>query len=314
MHIFGKEIIFGSRLRKTIIGVAFLAGLVFFFPIGSLETRLNDTLSKTLAGDVRVMNPRLGLGLRTGVISGGLFGIKADQIEITLLQAPQPITCFDPVISPKILAMFILRLQIAIRCDLGDERSPILVVAKAPIFNPTQLSVDLEVENLSISEAASLARVSGMDGVMSGQLSLANLEGGIGRATVEWDLELKDLHTPALNTDFGSLPPMNFTHVETEGSSANRKIKMKPLKLGEDNKDPLVTDLELELGFAGNGNLTSGFIQGNLKSTPEFDRSMASLVNMDQVFGKAKNNGTRRFRKNIEGNFLSLLGPPEEHP
>jgi hypothetical protein len=260
------------------------------------------------------MNPRLGLGLRTGIVSGGLFGLQAEQIEITLNQAPQPVSCYEPVISPKLLALLILRLQLAVRCDFGDDRSPILIVVKAPIYSPSDLSLDVEVENLSINEAAQLARISGLDGLMSGLIKVSDLAGGVGRASVEWDLDLSDLRTPALNTDFGSLPPMSFTRAEIAGSSANRKIRLSPLKLGLDGKDSLVTDLEVEMGFDPNGTPNSGFIQGNLKSNAEFDRSMASLVKMDQVFGSAKANGYRRFKKTIQGNVLSLLGPPEELP
>jgi hypothetical protein len=316
MQIFGVEIPVprGPRTHKLIIAVCFVLGLIVFFPIGSLETRLNDTLSKALAGDVRVMYPSLGFGFRSGFISGGLFGLKAKEIEITLLQAPQPVTCYEAVMSPKLLALLILRLQIAVRCDFGEERSPVLAVARAPLYNLSDLSLDLEIDKLPISEAASLARISGMDGRVSGQLKVSHFTTGFASARLKWDIRIHDLRTPALNTDFGSLPPMNFTQVTTEGSWANRKLLLKPFKMGVDGKDSLVTDLEIELSFNPNGTPSNGYIQGNLKSSSDFDRSIASLVKMDQVFGLAKSNGYRRFKKTIQGNILSLLGPPEELP
>lgn len=303
-----------TKIQKLFIALSFVAGIIFFFPIASLETRLSEVLSKTIRGDVRVMAPRLGFGFKTGLMSGGLFALRAEQIEITMPSSPQTFVCQNVVLSPKFLALLILRLQAAVYCELGAQKNPILAVAKSSLLSPSDMSFDLELENLPIKEVAGLMKISNLSGLISGEASVSGLALGLQGIQASWNLSINELKTPPVNSDYVSLPPLSFGVGQIEGSMESNKVNINTLKMGTENKDPLVTDLQIELGFNENGSLTTGYIQGSLKSSEDFDQAISSVVNMDKIFGIPKMNGFRRFRKPIQGNLISLLGAPEELP
>lgn len=309
MRVFGREIPVTRKLKILLVLACFVAGLVIFFPIESLESRLNDSLSRALRMDVRITNPRLGLGLRTGLMNGGLVGLKAERLEITPPRATQSFQCLQPVVSPKFLALVILRAQVAIRCDLGESAAPLSLVIRVPLYNTSASSAEVIFDEVSVADLATFASIKGLTGLLSGSLHAEGFLNGAAAMNFSWDLAGTEIQTPSVTSDFASLPPLNFDAVETEGSYQRARLKVDRLVLGNDKKGPFYADLRIDFGLSPEGLPVSGFLSGKQKSDAAFEKAELSSINLDLLFGKPKPSGLREFRKEVQGSPMSLLMP-----
>ena len=312
MRFFGREIPLTRKLRVALVLASFSVGLVIFFPIESLESRLNDSLSRTLRMEVRITNPRLGLGLRTGLMKGGLIGLKAERLEITPSRSGQSFQCLQPVVSPKLLALLILRAQVAIRCDLGESVAPLSLVIRAPLYNTSAASAEVIFDEVAMNDLATFASIKGLSGLLSGSLHAEGFLNDEGGMSVSWDLSGSEIQTPAVVSDFASLPPLNFDSVETEGSYQTSRLKVDRLVLGNDKTGPFYADLKIDFGLSPEGLPVSGFLSGKQKSDAAFEKAELSSINLDLLFGKLKPSGLREFRKEVQGSPMSLLMPVED--
>ncbi|MEO5667537.1 MAG: hypothetical protein ABIR96_05730 [Bdellovibrionota bacterium] len=320
MRIFGREIPFNfnfnfkltPRMKGLLAFACFIAGLIFFFPIESLESRLNDSLSRALRMDVRISNPRLGFGLKTGLISGGLIGLKAERLEVTSPRTGQFFQCLQPVVSPKILALLLLRIQVAIRCDIGQSAAPIFVVVRAPLYNLDSTSADIQFDDVSAEDVASFASIKGLSGLLNGHVHADSFRNPSQGMALSWDLTATNLQTPALVSDFASLPPLSFEKVSSAGSYQKSRLHIEHLTMGSESKGPFYADIKLDFGLDDQGMPVSGSMTGKQKSDPAFEKSELSSINLDLLFGKVKSSGLREFRKDVNGSAMSLLMPVSE--
>jgi hypothetical protein len=312
MQILGREFRLTRRTKSLLVFACFIFGIVLFFPIENLESRLNESISRATRMDVRISHPRLGLGLRTGLVSGGLFGIKADRLEITSIRSAQTFTCEHPVVSPKILALLLLRAQIAVRCDLGASAAPIGIVVRAPLYDLNSTSAEVSLDEVPAAEIGQIASVKGLGGLLSGTIRATSFLGEGAATEVSWDVSAQDLQTPAIVSDFAQLPPLSFESMETLGSFAASRLKVDRLVLGSPNKGSFYADLKIDFGLNPMGLPVSGVLSGKQKSDPAFERAELSSINLDLLFGKPKPSGLREFRKEVQGSPMSLLMPAQE--
>jgi|GEM_PF-1182107 len=314
IRLFGREFnVTINRKVKILLAVScFIFGLVIFFPIESLESRVNDSLSRTLRMDVRVSNPRLGLGLRAGIVSGGLFGLKAERLEITPFGASQPFQCVQPVISPKILALLILRVQIAVRCDIGESNAPLGIVFRAPLYNMNASSAELILDEISAADLARFVSIRGLSGIVSGNIHAESFLQDPRAMKVSWNISGEQIQTPAVVSDFAQLPALSFESVESEGSYMRTRLKVDNLVLGSASKGPFFADLKIDFGLNSQGMPVSGSVSGKQKSDPAFEQNELSSINLDLLFGKVKPSGMREFKKEVQGSPMSLLMPAAE--
>ena len=312
IRLFGREFHLTRRLRIGIVLSCFVAGLVIFFPVESLESRLNDSLSKALRMDVRISNPRLGLGLRTGLLSGGLLGLKAERLDITPSRSGHAFSCAQPLMSPKLIALLILRIQVAVRCDIGESAAPLFLVFRAPLYDFASASAEIVLDDVAADDVARFASIKGLAGILSGSVRIDSFSGGAQAMNISWDLAGREILTPGVVSDFASLPPMSFENIETKGSYMSSRLKIDQLTLGAPNKGPFYADLSLDFGLDPQGLPVSGFLSGKQKSDPAFEKSDFASVNLDLLFGKPKPSGMREFRKQVQGSPMSLLMPVEE--
>lgn len=314
IRLFGREfhIVVTRRVKILLVLSSFIFGLVAFFPIESLESRVNDSLSRALRMDVQVSNPRLGLGFRAGLMSGGLLGLQAERLEITPFGASQPFQCLQPVISPKILALLILRVQIAVRCDIGESRAPLGIVFRAPLYDMKASSAELILDEISAEDLARFASIRGLSGVISGNIRAESFLEDSRSLKVSWNISGERVQTPAVVNDFAQVPALNFETIESEGSYMRTRLKVDHLVLGSASKGPFYADLKIDFGLSGQGLPISGSLSGKQKSDPTFERNELSSINLDMLFGQVKPSGMREFKKEVQGSPMSLLMPPKE--
>lgn len=301
----------GPRFLGPLVLIAcFLIGVILFFPIQNFESKLNSALSSATGQDVKVKQTSLSSGL----LRGGLVSLNAKKLEIFIPQNNTQIDCHNVEITPVLLTLFMLQLKAVVSCGLDKNSNSILTAsASAPVWAIAELAAEVELENVNLGRLSQSLKIKGLSGTLEGSVEASQLSAGGAEAQFAWDLTGSGLATPPVRSDFFNLPSLKLDKMASEGELRPGRLDLKDLELGVQGKEPLWLKIQADFGLNRQRMPTSGTLTGKIQTDPTFELEGLQDLNLDLVFGKVKPSGMREFKKQVQGNALSLLmSPPVE--
>lgn len=297
-------------LGPLVLMACFLIGVILFFPIQNFESKLNSALSSATGQDVKVKQTSLSNGL----LRGGLVSLNVKKLEIFMPHNNAQIDCHDVEITPVLLSIFMLQLKAIVSCGLDkDSKAVITATASAPVWAISELTTEVELENVSLDQLSQSLKIKGLSGTLEGTVEATQLSAGAAEAQFAWDLTGAGLSTPPVRSDFFNLPSLKLDKMASEGELRPGRLDLKDLELGVQGKQPLWLKIQADFGLDRQRMPTSGTLTGKIQTDPAFELEALQDLNLDLVFGKVKPSGMREFKKQVQGNALSLLmSPPME--
>ncbi len=304
-----SRLFFNFKILTFVVGLSI--GAIFFFPYDHLKFMVIQKISRATGLDLRIQQLKLGTGLGLGVLKGGLIAFKAEGVQVAGPKGGS-IECESLVLSPQLWSFLIARLQVTISCKLSEKnKSEVLVVFVLPKFwSQENASAELDLDNVDLSLAESFAPVTGLQGLLSGHLSMDAFSPQKGTLpNLGWSLSAKGLVLPSLTSDFLMLPAVRLDNLESKGTFSPSHIKIEQLNFGNENtplRGQITADLKLDQG----SNPQSGEISGKITSDVAFEKSQLRDIDFNDVFGKANEAGERNFKKSANGSWMFLLKRP----
>jgi hypothetical protein len=244
---------------------------------------------------------------------GGLLALRASRTTIRM--ANGTLTCETLRISPHLWRLLLAQIQLGVSCELSTKQGSILQtrLRASPFWAPSSLSAKIQMTQVDLAEFGSFLRQK-FAGRLTGYLEIDHFKlpsRELGSA--QWKVLGTGLETPALQSNFFNLPPIRLGALDSEGSWAGQQLKVKNLKVG-DESGSLWGEFQVDLKLDRSMNPQSGFVQGRLKTDPEFEKSELRDLDLSDLFGSVGSNGYRSFKKEASGNWLFLLQKPQPSP
>lgn len=307
-----KDFVMGGPrfLGPLVLVICFFIGVVLFFPIQNFESKLNSALSSSTGQDVKVKQTSLSNGL----LRGGLVSLNAKKLEIFMARNNTQIDCHDVEITPVFLSLFMLQFKAIVSCGLEkNSNSVVTATASAPLWAVSELTAEVELENVSLDQLSNTFKIKGLSGTLEGTVEASQLSGGAATAQFAWELEGSGLATPPVRSDFFNLPSLRLDKLASEGEFRPGRLDLKDLELGVQGKEPLWLKIQADFGLNRQMMPNSGTLTGKIQTDPTFELEGLRDLNLDLIFGTVKPSGMREFKKQVQGNALSLLmSPPVE--
>jgi hypothetical protein len=252
----------------------------------------------------------LGTGLGLGFSKGSLIGLKARDVRVRTSQLS--VLCQSLTIAPRIWPLLLGQLQAGFECNLGKLG---LVSGRADIstpWAPSTLHLALDAESVDLRLLDGVVKSGSFGGKLTGKLKIEEWAlGSRGLPPVSWDLRGSEVATPAVAADLLNLPPLRLGPLNTKGSLTAGRLKIDALDFGSQDS-PLQASWKINFGLDARNLPNSGEWTGTLRADPDFEKTALSDIKLSPLFGEAKRDGVREFKKVVRGNFASLIfNPPE---
>lgn len=298
-----------SPLVWGLFAGGFVLGILVFFPLDSLRSSALNRIRQQTGIDVNPRTLYLSSGLTLGFKRASLFALKAEDVTITMTDG-NTLKCRELLIAPKILPLLITRLSVSIRCLSPQSGNVTAQMTGSPFWSPQTLTVGLDMDQLSLSLANKFLPSITLNGRLSGEALLIDYVPGarkLPKAT--WNISGEGIQSPAVNSDFFSLPQMDLGPLKSTGTYENNRLEVQELSFGTPQSN-LEGRLTANLSVDARGMLSSGDLSGRLRTESNFEKLQLKDINMDLSFGPVKASGYREFRKKMEGGPQSLLFNP----
>jgi type II secretion system protein N len=299
-------------LPYLIVAGAFLLGCLIFFPLNFIKPRLQRSLAQ--AGlDVELGHLHVGTGLGLGLSRGGLFAIHAENVTVTLPQGGN-VRCEKFTLSPQLLPLFVGAIKGSALCRTTKQGSLVGTVRGFPFWNPTKFNASVKLDEVDLSLAEGLVPYGPFRGSLKGEILISEMKPNSRTPPrFDWQVQGQNVSTPAVPTDFLSIPALNLGPVSSRGSFAPAKLKLDEFKFGSD-KSPLEGTLRADMVIDPRGLPTSGELSGNMRTEPTFEKESLKDINLNLLFGPVRDSGQREFKKTFNGSVLGLLMNPPSEP